>query len=196
MILVILGIVAAGLGIIARWDEPLPLGAGMCGVIILGAFAEGVIIRCLVSGGMGGDLLMLSVAGGCLLLASVTDIAICQVYNFVWWPVWAAAVPFLSEMPGTAVCALALFVLLQFVVFGPLYGRADCYGFCACAAAGASSGMGLWGFLTQMFLAWLLLLTVQVWRGNVDKGGNLKRPVPFLPYINVSFWLALAFREL
>lgn len=192
MIIVILGIVMAGLWIIAKWDMPLPLRGRTYWAILAGAIAEGNIIKRLTAGGLSGDCLMLSIVGGCLLLASVTDMAICQVYNFVWWPALAAVLVLVRDVWGAGLWPLVFFLLLQFVVFRSMYGRADCYAFCVCAVAEAAVGMGIYGFVVHMFLAWVLLFLTQAVQGNIDKGGNLRRPVPFLPYITASFWLALA----
>lgn len=190
MTVIILGIVMAGLGIIAKWDKPLPLDAGMYLGILAAAFAEGAITRYL-AGGLPGNTLMLSAIGGCLLLASVTDIVLCQVYDFTWWFALTAVLVSLQGISEESVWSLAFFFLLQFAVFGRLYGRADCYGFCVCAAAEAVMGMELSGFLVQMFLAWLLLFFVQAAHRNIDRKGNLKQPVPFLPYITAAFWLTI-----
>lgn len=193
MTVVILVVVMAGLRIIAKWDEPLPSNGRTRWVILAGAFAEGSMIRHLTEGALWVDCLMLSLVGGCLLLASVTDMALCQVYNFTWWLALTAVLVLLRDVWETALWPLAFFCLLQFAVFRPLYGRADCYAFCICAAAEAAAGMKMSGFLTQMFLAWMFLFLIQAIRGNVDKKGNLKQPVPFLPYITISFWLTIAF---
>lgn len=86
---------------------------------------------------------------------------------------------------------LGIFVLLQLKFFSRMYGRADCYAFCVCAAAEAAAGLGMAGFLGHMLGAFCLLAVVQGARRNIDAGGNLKRPVPFLPYITLAFWAML-----
>ncbi len=191
----ILGIVAAGLYIIKRWDDALPLKRSMYLVIAAAAFGKACLIRRLAAEDPPGSWFLLCVAGGCLLFASVTDHVICQVYQFTWWPLIAAVLPGVWNMRRDESALLFLFFLLQFIVFGRMYGRADCYGFCACAAVEAVRGEGFLYFCTHMLCAWLLLVFVQLLRGNVGRGGRLKKPVPFLPYISASFWLIMAYNE-
>lgn len=188
----ILGVVAAGLWIIARWDEPLPLRGRMYWLIIAGALAEGGAIRLLTTGKLAGYGPALWIAGGCLLLAGVTDVVIGQAYNFVWWPVLAAGLASLRGVQASMLWPLCLFLLLQFTLFGAMYGRADRYAFCVCALLETGMGAGMYGYLLHMFLSWALLVLVQAVRRNIDKRGNLKRPVPFLPYIAIAFWIVLA----
>lgn len=136
-----------------------------------------------------------AVIAACLLFACVTDCKTCQVYNFTWWISGTAAVLLLAacENGVSLECAggLGLFIILQLKFFSKLYGRADCYAFCVCATAEAAAGLRLAGFLAHMLGAFCLLAAVQGIRGNIDKRGNLKRPVPFLPYITLAFWALL-----
>ncbi len=199
MATVIWGIVIAGLLIIGKWDKILPLDGWSYMGILAAAFLERGIIRCVTAGETKGSCILFSVIGGSLLLACVTDLAICHVYNFTWIPALAAAAVLLWSGLSTAETAawaerlspLLAFFLLQFVVFCRMYGRADCYAFCVCAAAEAARGMKMSGFLFHMLLAYMLLFMVQLVRGNMNRAGNLKKPVPFLPYITVSFWMTI-----
>lgn len=134
---------------------------------------------------------------GCLLFACVTDLLCCQVYNFTWWiallsqawPMWewAKAHAGAASEGRVILVELSLFCLIQILVAGRIYGKADAYAFCACALSGAGIGMGMVWYLMQMLLAYLLLFLVQAARRNIARNGNLNRPVPFLPYITVSF---------
>ena len=87
--------------------------------------------------------------------------------------------------------SLFVFILLQEMFFSRMYGRADCHGFAACAVVGASFGMGLKQFLLHMLIAFGILGVVQSIRKNVDRKGNLKEAVPFIPYISVAFGVNL-----
>lgn len=132
----------------------------------------------------------------CFLFACVTDCRTCEVYNFTWWVSGTATVllMFLSgEEVAKILPQLCFFCLLQLLVFSRMYGRADCYAFCVCAMAEASAGKGLFEFLLQMLLAISVLAVVQIFRGNVDVRGKLKQPVPFLPYITLSFVMIFLF---
>lgn len=131
----------------------------------------------------------------CLLAACIMDLRTCLVYNAVWWIGGTAALLLLilnrKVIDPENFLWLGVFAALQMGLFSRMYGRADCYAFCVCAAAGASLGMGPAGFLTHMLLAFGLLAAVQALRRNIGRDGNLKRPVPFLPYITLAFWALL-----
>lgn len=199
----ILGIVMVGLMIIGKWDKPLPLDGRKYFCIFAGAILESGIILVLAAGEPIRNKVLLSVLGGCLLLASLTDITICQVHNFVWWFALAALAVFWQcevKSQGTAAFmemlqSLLFFAAVQFVLFRRMYGRADCYAFCVCAAGEAARGIGAVGFLLHMLLAYIFLFPVQAIRGNINKKGNLKTPVPFLPYISISFWVIIALKK-
>lgn len=200
---IILGIAAAGILIIRKWDVPLPLDAPKCMGILAAAALEGAAVTGLAEGGTWQEGVLLSVIGGSLLLASVTDLLLCQVYNFTWWPALAAALCMLemsrcqSSMqasagaPGEWLGSLLLFASAQLAVFCRMYGKADAYAFCICGMVETAMGMNLVGLLAHMLLAYGILVPVQALRRNIDKRGNLKRPVPFIPYIVAAFWVVL-----
>jgi len=189
----------AGLQIIKKWDEPLSLKRSKYFGIVAATVLEGSIILYLTVGETEGCRLFMAVIGGCLLLACVTDLVLCQVYNFTWWPALTAAailmwrsLSWMSRGRAEDVLYSVLFFLfLQFVWFCRMYGKADCYAFSVCAITGAARGMKAAGFLIHMLSAYVLLFFVQTACRNLDKRGNLKRPVPFLPYITISFWMLL-----
>ncbi len=139
------------------------------------------------------SLLLWGVIVLCLLAACVMDCRTCEVYNITWWISGAAALLLAgSRRPdGEQILSLALFLLLQLLVFSRIYGRADCYAFCVCAVAETAAGFGFRDFLLHMLAAFGILAIVQAFRRNIGRGGNLKQPVPFLPYITVSFGLLL-----
>lgn len=198
MTLITLGTVAAGLYLIEKMDQVIKLSAPNILVIVM----AGVLGNWLLIWRMGPQELLsrvfMAVILGCLLLACVTDLAICQVHNFVWWIGGAAAGLLLwAELRGAPAAVsnvlpeLFAFCVIQIVLFGRLYGRADCYAFCVCAGALAGLGLGFMEFLQHMILAFLLLTVVQAFRKNISLKGNLKKPVPFLPYITTAFYLLL-----
>ncbi len=135
------------------------------------------------------------VIGLCLLFACITDCRSCQVYNVTWWVSGAAAMILLLQrrdrLEKSIFLELGFFVLLQLLLFSKMYGRADCYAFGVCAVAEAAAGLSLAGFLFHMLLSFTLLAFVQAIRHNIDRRGNLRRPVPFLPYITLAFWALL-----
>lgn len=135
------------------------------------------------------------VIAACLLSACITDLRTCQVYNITWWISGAAATALLFGERGVleprSLLELGIFILLQLTLFPKMYGRADCYAFSVCAVAEAAAGMSLTGYLFHMLLSFLLLAFVQAFRHNIGRGGNLRHPVPFLPYITLAFWALL-----
>lgn len=198
----ILAIVILGVFLIEKWDEPLPFTANSRLWIPVGAAAELIGIITIAGDGPLCEKLLWGCIGGSLLFACVTDSLICQVYNFTWWIFLAAALMlFLCRrsvlVESGAMCfeawrRLFAFVGVQLLLAGRIYGRADSYAFCACALAETAFGISVTGYLTHMLLAYLLLFAVQLFRRNLDRRGNLRRPVPFLPYITAAFWVTLA----
>jgi hypothetical protein len=132
---------------------------------------------------------LLGVVSGCLIFASATDLIMCKVYDFTWWIAGAAlCVMFVMSTPALrTICDVILFIILQELVFSRFYGRADCYAFCICALTESILGIGMEGFLVHMILSYMLLTFVQFFRKNIDRYGKLIKPVPFLPYITVTF---------
>lgn len=131
----------------------------------------------------------------CLLFACITDCRTREVYNVTWWAAGAAAAMLLlaekERLDIYFLLELGFFILLQLLLFPRMYGRADCYAFSVCAVAEAAAGLSLAGFFLHMLLSFIFLAFVQALRHNIGKGGNLRRPVPFLPYITLAFWALL-----
>ena len=192
---VILGIITAGLWLIGRLDQKIEPGRRERVIVFAAGVAGDVLNGAILGQGEFFARLSLSLLMGFLLLASITDIAICQVYNFVWWISGIAAAALLAGRGfGTsAVWEVLLFCAIQMTLFARMYGKADCYAFCVCATAEAGLGFGLAGFLMHMLVSFLLLAAVQAVQRNIGSGGRLKRPVPFLPYITGAFYLMLIY---
>lgn len=138
---------------------------------------------------------LLGIVTGCLLAACVMDVKESSVYQFVWWiGGGAGCLLLLCQCVGYGVLLqMLLFCLLQELFFAKMYGRADCHAFSVCSMIGAAFGLELSGFLIHMLLAFGLLGVVQGLRHNIAGNGNLKRPVPFLPYISVALLLQMLF---
>lgn len=135
--------------------------------------------------------LLWAVISVCFLTASVEDCRTCEVHNLLWWISGTAAALLIVQngISRALLLELTVFCLLQLILFSRMYGRADCYAFCVCAAAEASLGAGLQEYLVHMLFAFGILAVIQLFRHNVNRKGNLKQAVPFLPYITVSFGL-------
>lgn len=146
------------------------------------------------------NIFLWGLIAACLLFACVTDCRTFLVYNVTWWISGAAALGLLllhGPLPGSAQWAdLLAFIGIQLLLFSRLYGRADCYAFCVCAVAETAVGMTLLDYLAHVTLAFLLLSLVQGMRHNIGRGGNLREPVPFLPYITLAFWTLLWYHNI
>ncbi len=141
---------------------------------------------------------LLMCVAGALLFACVTDCRMQQVYQFTWW--WAGAAGMLLLLTTdilTSKVALAaelsFLCLCQELLFSKMYGRADCHAFCACGMVLLALGGGLEGCLFHIITAFGILAVVQGVRGNIGKGGKMRRPVAFLPYITTSFWMTVSY---
>ena len=123
-----------------------------------------------------------------LTVCVFTDLRACIVYDFLQLPgAMAGALFCLSRpLPAGSGAGLVLFALLQYLLFGRLYGIGDAMVFQVCSLYLAGRGGDLRTFLLHMALAFVLLGIVQSLRHNINKRGNLKTPVPFVPYIACS----------
>lgn len=195
---VILGTVGAGLFLIEKLDREICFPNKVKAGIALTGMVGSILIHLTLEPRQLLPRLLLSLFIGCLLLACVTDLAICQVHNFVWWIAGAAGgLVFLErfcKMPkanGHLALEVMAFCFIQLVIFGRLYGRADCYAFCVCAVMEAALGIGLKGFLVHMLFSFGLLAVKQAVGRNIGSDGNLRHPVPFLPYITAGLYLIM-----
>lgn len=181
-------------------------------LLFLGSVIAEMVILCIPSLDHVGRLL-LEIVAGCLLFACLTDMMICEVYQFTWWGAGGASV-FLGiyenvcvdGIYGENVCPDKLFsetvmsfaimvcyLVLQEMFFSRFYGRADCHAFVVCATAGCALGMGMPWFFLHMTTAFFLLIIVQIFQKNIGSRGRLRQAVAFLPYITLSFWLMIVF---
>ena len=199
--MVMLGTVAAGLSLAKRFDKTIKLDRRtITGVIWLTILADG-LLRWAYGREALFSRLLLSVVLGCLLFASITDLVMCQAYNFVWWISGMAAVVLLWQRwkdagTITGLSGLLLFCALQLFLCIRLYGRADGYAFCVCAGAQTGLGMGMEAYFMHMTVAFILLITVQAFRKNIGSRGRLRKPVPFLPYVTIGFFIMLIFHKI
>lgn len=147
-----------------------------------------VRMRCM----SGSNAVLLAVFAGCLIFSCLTDVRTCYVYQFVWWLAGGAGAILLGlNIQQASILSLLAYVLLQEFFFYRFYGRADCHAFSASAVILCALGMGMMEYWTHMLLAFLCLGVVQMFAGNVDSKGRLKRAVAFLPYIMLGFWVLL-----
>ena len=149
-----------------------------------------VRIRCMSRG----EALLLAVFAGCLLFACLTDVKECYVYQFVWWLAGAAGgILLLLHWQKVSLISLLVYLLLQEFFFAGCYGRADCHAFAVSAVILCALGGGMTAYWLHMLLAFVCLGVVQMFAHNVNRKGQLKRAVAFLPYITLGFWVLLFF---
>lgn len=123
-----------------------------------------------------------------LTVCSITDFQTCKVYDILQVPaaVAGAILCLLQEpLPGGG-SGLVLFALLQYLLFMRFYGEGDVMAFQICSLYLVGQGGDLQTLLLHMALAFTMLGAVQALRRNINQKGNLKVPVPFLPYIACS----------
>ena len=123
-----------------------------------------------------------------LTVCMITDRQTCMVYDFLQLPAAAAGAVLclLRPLPVSGGAALVCFALLQYFLFMRFYGRGDGMAFQVCSMYIIGAGGSLKTLLLHMAMAFFALGMVQFIRGNINRKGNLKTPVPFLPYIACS----------
>lgn len=142
-----------------------------------------------------GSNLALGLVIFCFLAAAVMDYRTCRVYRLFWWIALGADILLWVCKADTILYSrlpeLIFFCLLQELFFSKMYGRADCHGFCVGAVTLFCLGGSLWDFVMLMAYSFGLLFVVQAFHRNINKQGNLKKPVAFIPYLTTSFLLYL-----
>ena len=127
-----------------------------------------------------------------LLVASIQDIQSREVYDFLHVTALPAGLVFVVTEPSDEkLISLVVFVAVQMGIFMRMYGAGDGLAFLVCAVFESRFGRGMLTYLLHMGTAYILLGIVQGFKHNFNKRGNLRKPVPFLPYITVSVWLFL-----
>ncbi|MCD7835109.1 MAG: hypothetical protein LUG83_00305 [Lachnospiraceae bacterium] len=195
-------ILFSGFALAKKWDlqEAPELSGNGRGYLLLISAAASVCSTCVLSVGSVmekfdniTDIILMGILSGCILFASVMDMLSNKVYDFIWWLAAASELIIYIWHPVSVwglVC-LTLFFVIQEIFLVKLYGRADCHAFCICAVMESIFGMDITGFLMHMIFSFFLLSAAQYFAGNIDKKGNLKTPVPFVPYITMAFWINL-----
>ena len=132
----------------------------------------------------------------CLAAASYEDIRTHKVSDLIWWimaPSCLLLIPGSKWTPGMWDLFECLYVIfIQEHIMSRFYGRADSHAFSCCMIFMTFAGFGIEGHIIHMSIALLFLTVSQFSHGNIGPFGKLKTPVPFLPYISVSFTLTLA----
>ncbi len=122
-----------------------------------------------------------------------------QVHRYLWLLSGTAGFFLLvlrCGLAGPVLWELLLYGVIQYVLFARFYGKADCHCFCVTAIAFAAYGGGMVAFLTHMLLTICLLAFIQLFKRNVNRKGNLRKPVAMIPYIFTTFLPILGFLAL
>lgn len=128
-----------------------------------------------------------------LVVSTTMDILLKMVTDVVHYLGLAGGIILILQAPThPEVCKeLITYTIIQYIVFGRLYGRADVVGFVLCAFFAMSMGRGIEAYVSHMIIAFGLLALVQVFRQNIAINGNLKHPVALFPYIMCGFFLII-----
>ncbi len=127
-----------------------------------------------------------------LLVASIQDSQTLEVYDFLHILALPAGAAFLVIAPsGEKLLSLVMFLVIQIGLFMRLYGAGDGLVFMVCAIYESRFGNGLATYLLHMAAAFIVLGVVQGFRRNINRKGNLKKPVAFVPYITATVWFFL-----
>ena len=131
----------------------------------------------------------------CLAAASAEDLFTHKVADLLWWICAPTCLLLLLSnsvahgLWGFVECLLVIFI--QEHIMCRFYGRADSHAFSCCAVFLVFNGSGLEGHILHMFISLIALTVHQMIRGNIGNRGKLISPVPFIPYIFISFVMTL-----
>ncbi|MBQ7918946.1 MAG: hypothetical protein IJ324_03255 [Lachnospiraceae bacterium] len=140
---------------------------------------QGVWHRCLI-----GFVMLIYLA-----VCSITDYYSGQVYDLIQLGtcVVIAVGSLLQKVSTTYGVDLIIFAVLQMIIFRKMYGDGDVMCFLICALSVVEKGIFVW--VCHMGISFLLLGIVQGRKHNIAPSGNLRTPVPFIPYIAVAYGL-------
>lgn len=125
---------------------------------------------------------------GYLVVCAWQDYKSCAVYDVTHYPgvILAGYMANITCMEAGTGMSLLVFSGLQYLLFRRMYGDADVMCFLICALSlGRSGSMTL--YLVHMLITYLFLGAHQAIRKNIARDGNLKSPVPMIPYILVAY---------
>ena len=125
---------------------------------------------------------------GYLIACAWQDYRCCAVYDITHYPgiFLAGCMADISGMEAGTAMSLLTFSMLQYLLFRRMYGDADVMCFLICALSlGKTGSMEL--YLVHMLISYIFLGIHQATRRNIAKDGNLKKPVPMIPYILTAY---------
>lgn len=196
------GIICLEIGILADWclrliwqedmNSRLMINETVYKKMILYCAAVGSWIEIFLSYWEWYGQLACGVLAAYLLVASIQDSQTYEVYDFLHVLALPAGGIFIIEAPaGEKVISLVLYLAIQLGIFMRMYGAGDGFVFMVCAIYESRFGKGLSTYLLHMAAVFVMLGIVQGVRRNINKIGNLKKPVALVPYIAATVWFFL-----
>lgn len=144
-----------------------------------------VIAAAFINGKMG-DVIYGSIYFATIIFTALCDFFTTEVYDWSWGFAGMAGIGILVYR-GTArevFFQLFVFIALQALLFRKFYGGADCMAFSVSAIyLACSREKGIYDYLVVMLLTFAVLAVVQLIKNNINRKGNLKKPVALIPYI-------------
>lgn len=126
-------------------------------------------------------------------ISTTMDIFIKQVSDILHYFGLAGALLLIgTNMPNAKILwELIFYMIIQYLVFAKMYGRADVATFMICAIFVSATGRGMEAFVSHLVIAFGLLALIQAFRRNIASDGNLKHPVALFPYIICAFFMII-----
>lgn len=196
------GIVCFEIGILSDWclrmiwredmDSGVTINKTVYKKMLLYCAVVGIFIEICLSYWRWYGQLACGVLAAYLLVASIQDSQTCEVYDFLHVLALPTGMIFIIAAPsGEKVMSLGLYLVIQLGIFMKMYGAGDGLVFLVCAVYESRFGSGLSTYLLHMAAVFVVLLVVQGARHNINKKGNLKKPVALVPYIAATVWFFL-----
>lgn len=127
-----------------------------------------------------------------LLIASIQDNQTYEVYDILHILALPTGVVYILAAPSREkIISLVIYAVIQLGIFMRMYGAGDGFVFMVCAIYESRFGKGLSTYLLHMVAVFVMLGIVQGVRRNINKKGNLKKPVALVPYIAATVWFFL-----
>lgn len=128
----------------------------------------------------------------CMGICALTDLQNCYVYDVVVLTgILFVILMLLINGSEGKIGEWLTFSILQKVLFSKLYGEGDVLIFLLIGSLYFALGKGLFDMVVFMALAFSLLAVIQFLKGNISRSGNLKAPVPLVPYLVVILWVCM-----
>lgn len=127
------------------------------------------------------------VAIACVYVSSLTDLKTGFVYDVVVLTgILVLCFSFLLGVDQNCYKDFLCFSFLQFLLFKKMYGEGDVMIFIVVAGIFCTLKKGIYEDLQLMLLTIFLMGIHQGIKGNINQKGNLKKPVPMVPYIGIA----------